>query len=269
MSRFLLIWLGLAVQAGADPERAQEDFQLIVKESDWKYSPEKLHRIFKQAGGILWRNFPEATLPPVEIKYDKDGPLALFGVNDRGHRRMELSSQDPYWSQHVYQFSHEFFHLLVDCKEGDRSNHWFEESVCEMASIYVIEEMAKEWRIKPAISGAEDYAKSFASYAKNLERKESYQLPKGMDFKEWFAKKEATLREGNGYRRDLNGIIALQLLPYLREAPENWGAFGFINEKRTKKKVSFQTYLANWHESSPKKYHPFIDQVVAEFGKKS
>ncbi|MEN8694522.1 MAG: hypothetical protein ACN4GG_04130 [Akkermansiaceae bacterium] len=264
--RFCFLFISLTLVVTANKVRKQEDFQIFVQDSDWKYSSEKLHQIFKQAGGILWRDFPEAELPPIEISYDADGPIALFGENEKGHKRIKLSSQESYWSQHIYQFSHEFCHLLVVCQKGDRSNHWFEEAVCEMASIYVIGEMAKLWKTNPAISGAEDYANSFANYAKDYETRKSDQLPEGVSFQEWFQNHQVTLRKSDGYRRDLNGVIALQLLPHLKKTPSNWGAFHFLNVKRRKEAIPFKAYLANWRASSPKKYHPFIDQVVVKFG---
>ncbi|MGC6583247.1 MAG: hypothetical protein ACON4K_13100 [Akkermansiaceae bacterium] len=265
--RSLLIFIAFSATAGAVSPRKQVDFELIVAESGWNYSPKKLHRIFKQAGGVLWRNFPEAELPAVEVSYQKNGPFVFFDVNERGHKRIQLSSQGSYWSQHVYQFAHEFCHLLVDCKKGDRSNHWFEESVCEMASVYVVGELAKEWKTNPAISGAESYAQSFARYAEELKSRESYQLPKEESFQTWFGKHEAILGKSDGYQRDLNGVVALKLLPLLQNTPTNWGAFRFINVQRKKNAVSFEGYLRSWKASSPEKYHHFIAQIAIEFGK--
>lgn len=266
--QFLVLCIGLVGRLWGQEERKQDDFQLIVREGDWREDPRKLHGLFAQAGAILWQYFPNAEVPPVEVAHREEGPFVFFKLNQRGHKRIQLSSQGAYWSQHVYQFTHEFCHLLVGHREGNRANHWFEEAVCELAAIYVIGEMARGWEKNPAVLGTESYADAFAKYARSYEKRESYQLPEGVTFREWFAAEEPSLRKSEGVDRERNGVIALQLLPYVKKAPSCWGAFRFLNVQRAHDEVSFERYLKNWSASSPTKYRPFIKRIAWEFGLK-
>ena len=137
-----------------------------------------------------------------------------------------------------------------------------------MAAIYVVGKMAQRWGKKRAVPNTENYAESFAKYAKIYEKRESYQLPEGVAFREWFTKAEPGLRKSRGLDRERNGVIALHLLPYLKKAPACWGAFRFLNVKRSSEEVSFERYLKNWSASSPATYRPFIKRVAWEFGVK-
>ena len=63
---------------------------------------------------------------------------------------VQLTATERHWCQYAYQFAHEFCHLVIDpyrC-EGDVTQ-WFEEVVCELASVFVLRRMAERWRSHP------------------------------------------------------------------------------------------------------------------------
>lgn len=49
-----------------------------------------------------------------------------------------LSARENYWSKYIYQFAHEYCHFLIyDPLDGKlETTFWFEESVCELASMF-------------------------------------------------------------------------------------------------------------------------------------
>ena len=60
---------------------------------------------------------------------------------------IHLTARSNYWSQYVYQFAHEYCHYLIDGPmDGERAlTMWFEESICELASIFFINRTAIRW----------------------------------------------------------------------------------------------------------------------------
>ena len=51
-----------------------------------------------------------------------------------------LATWSRYWSQYAYQFGHELTHILTDYDRFSPHRHkWFEETVCEAASLFALE----------------------------------------------------------------------------------------------------------------------------------
>lgn len=52
-----------------------------------------------------------------------------------------------YWSQFIYQFSHELTHYVIrqHRHKGDGKIKWFEETVCEAMSLYILWQSSEKW----------------------------------------------------------------------------------------------------------------------------
>jgi hypothetical protein len=77
-------------------------------------------------------------------------------------------------------------------KEQPRAD-WFQESICELASLFFLKELSEIWKARPPYSNWRDYANSIAEYADNRLQEASY-LDKE-NFSEYFSAKEEHLRE--------------------------------------------------------------------------
>lgn len=80
---------------------------------------------------------------PLTVIYDTDYPSS-FAANNL----IALTATNGYFSQYAYQFSHELCHVLIGA--NNRANEkmlWFEETLCELASIYFMERMSVLWTI--------------------------------------------------------------------------------------------------------------------------
>ena len=69
-------------------------------------------------------------------------PIVLFKRGPRGGSSL-LNTSDRYWCQYAFQFAHEIGHILCRYKDGDSTNKWFEETLCETASLYALEAWLK------------------------------------------------------------------------------------------------------------------------------
>ncbi len=124
-----------------------------------------------------------------------------------------------YWSNFMYQFSHEFCHYMCFGHVVQRMR-WFEESICEMASHFFMIKATDQWSIDPPYPHWSSYANCIASY--EIDSKSDVRK---FDLKELSNESSPLLKqlEENEYQRDYNKHIALSLLPLFLEDPSLWG----------------------------------------------
>lgn len=73
-------------------------------------------------------------------------PLAHYEKKD-GNWLITLScASGSHWAQVAYQLSHEICHLYCNHAQSRGHKHkWLEESLCECASIAVLDKLGREW----------------------------------------------------------------------------------------------------------------------------
>lgn len=56
-----------------------------------------------------------------------------------------------YWSQFIYQFSHELTHYIIysNNKEKEKQIKWFEETICEAMSLFTLNKISENWMSTP------------------------------------------------------------------------------------------------------------------------
>lgn len=149
------------------------------------------------------------------VTYREDFPLCAKAGD--GHI-IFLSAKDNYWCMWVYQFAHEYCHHLINGKlSGDWSSTlWFEETLCELSSLYNLHEMVGFCEKL----GHSYYSPSVQDYLNNLLTKNNnvYKLCVDggwfQDFKE--------LLSNEPYKRDLYNAIAVLMFPLFIENPTLW-----------------------------------------------
>ena len=153
--------------------------------------PDDVKAVLRSTGRELLRYFPGRTLPAIHVK--RGGPITLFDRERDGTIVMKIDAQDSYWSQYAYQFGHELCHVLCRYREAETGNKWFEESLCETASLFVLRRMAESWKTDPPYANWKGYAPSLAGYAEK--RIEKFRLPEGQTLADWYPKHVDALRK--------------------------------------------------------------------------
>lgn len=129
-----------------------------------------------------------------------------------------LITKDNYWCQWVYQFAHEYCHHLIDgTLSGEWSDMlWFEETICELSSLYNLNKMIRFC----LINGLQLYAPSVHNYLNNLltKNKNTYCLRADGG---WFRQYETSLKV-KWYKRDLYNAMAVLMFPLFIENPHLW-----------------------------------------------
>lgn len=198
-------------------------------------------------------------------------PRVLYERDGAGQYVVQLTARDDRWFQYVYQFAHELCHVLsnFDNKEGlagekvDESNQWFEESLCETASLFTLQRLAVVWETNPPTRNWSGYGKLFSAYAVRLIDEPHRHLAAGQSFRDWFSENKAAL-SGSPYQREKNELVAANLLPLFAAHPELWQSIAYLNPSKASAGKPFAQYLADWRTASPDKALP--EQVIDLFG---
>lgn len=220
--------------------------------------------VLKSAASQLLAHFPGAQLEPIRV-HPSGGPITLFKRNSDGEVVVKLSTRDRLWAQYAFQFAHELCHVLCRCTPRDSGNKWFEESLCETASIYALRGMSRSWQTQPPYPNWKDYARHLSKYAD--ERMADFALPQGMTLAQWYEQNAPVLRK-DAVDRKKNGVVARALLPIFERTPAGWGAVWWLNERVTNTAQTFPEFLKAWHEAVPKEHRPFVREVAEQFGVK-
>jgi hypothetical protein len=231
-------------------------------EAPWGGRSQDVEKVLRSAAEALWPYFPERILKPILVE-PKGGPITLYRRGPDGEYLMRLNTGNRAWAQHAYQFAHEFTHILANYDQNERRNKWFEESVCETASLFVLRRMSETWKVQPPYPNWKDYAPSLARYAD--ERIRAGQLPPGKTLAGWYRENEPLLQR-DACNWDKNVVVAAALLSLFEHQPKSWETIGWLNDCEPHGTRPFAAHLGDWHARVPARHRPFVRQVAGEFG---
>ena len=219
-------------------------------------------KVLYSAAQPLLRQFPGQDLAPIDVR-SRGGPIVWYKrAPEDGAYTVCLDVGGTYWSRYAYQFSHELCHILCRYREGKNPNKWFEEALCEMASIYSLREMGNSWKTKPPYPNWKSYAGSLTKYAQDLidktERPEE-------DLGVWYAQEKGALRR-KADLRDKNRVVAVHLLPLFEAHPGWWESLAALNRFPSHAEQSLEAYLRNWHRATPGHLQDAPVAVLDAFG---
>lgn len=183
------------------------------------------------------------------------GPITLFKRGPNGEIHVKLATGGLLWAQYTYQFSHELAHIQCGFDEDPHRHKWFEEGLCETASLFVLRRSAETWKSSPPYPTWKNYAPSLARYADD--RLANAKLPDGMTPAEWALEKLDDHAKGN--------VVASLLLPLFEKDPSRWEAVSGLNTEKMDEKTTFAEYLAAWKRHCPEKHRAFVEEVAALF----
>lgn len=174
-----------------------------------------IEAVCRSAAVELTCYLPERDFDPISIRHDaKQGPIVIYGTGADGECRVLLNVEGTYWSQFSYQFGHEMCHILCNYRDGNKANLWFEESLCETASLFVLRQMAQTWKTKPPYANWKSYAEKLQEYAENR-LKETEKLGDST-FAQWHQRNEPDLHK-TGVNRAKNQAAARCYSHYWRK----------------------------------------------------
>lgn len=222
-----------------------------------------IRAVCRSAASEMARYFPRHEQDPITVRHDaRPDPLVIYGKGSDGERRILVNVKGKYWAQLAFQFSHEFCHIQCNYRDGDRANLWFEESLCETASLFVLRRMAQTWKTRPPYSNWKSFAGSLHDYA--AQRLKETEKLDGLTLAQWYQRNEPELTK-TGVNRAKNQVVAAALLPLFEMNPEHWEAVRSLNQGDAKKRLSFPDYLRDWHARVTPEHRPFVAEIAKLF----
>ena len=219
---------------------------LIVKNGNWgAVSLSAIRGVLQSAYAALTVEFEKEPEDVIHIAPRSGYPFVAY---DKRPYQIYLSARDSYWSQYVYQFSHELCHILTSFDRAKEHRHkWFEESLCELSSLFILHRLAETWAESPPASvfKAAEFAPNHREYVESIETK--YGISSSEDISGWFAENICTL-ETCPVKRELNGVVAVALLNHFRKDPSLWSECGWLNHWDPREDNSFPEYLDSWSD---------------------
>ena len=157
----------------------------------------------------------------IRYNYFNENPMCSNGENER---IIYLRTSDNYWCQWAYQFAHEYCHHIINgtMAGGVSGLMWFEESVCELASMYHLNSLFRTWIQSPELLHLH-YAPSFQDYLNDLlalavEKDSPFaQTPLRELLQQWADSLKELV-----YHRDYYNAIAARLYPIFLDSPHLW-----------------------------------------------
>ncbi|MBI5785542.1 MAG: hypothetical protein HZA64_08805 [Rhodocyclales bacterium] len=272
----LLCALMFASVAGAAPTRQSTEsedspLRLRVEGGGWgDASPAKIEDVLYSVANALLSRFPNRLAAPVVITHTAGSPIAFYHRGPAGEYLVRLHASDERWHLYVFEFAHEFCHLLSNFDaniDGNprRHNQWFEESLCEAASLYALDDLASKWANAPVESGLPGQSVKLRAFFNLLIGEEHRQLPPQVPPAAWLGANEGQLR-GDPYQREKNDLVAKLLLPLFQGQPKRWEAIGYLNLDPADPGASLAEYLHHWHQRVPQEHKTFVAGVSKVFG---
>lgn len=271
--RFLsTLALAAAVPSASHAVEETPTINLLVDKGGWgQSSPEQVRAVLFSAISELWKYCPGERMRPIRIYHRDDFPQTDFLHDWRGRVRIGIASQDNRWAQMAFQIGHEFCHCLAQHSfTAKRSWHppqhaslWFEESLCETASLFVLRRLAETWR-NASSPEWRNYVPEMVAFASDRLARPFHQLPADITFAAWFAQNESALR-ACAVLREKDVIIARQMLPLFEAEPAAWQAACFLNLGTRQPSKPLTQYFAEWRAASPEQFRPFLQKIAALF----
>lgn len=247
--------------------------EIIVENGGWgKAAAPDIRAVLLSTANELWQHCPGQRIKPIRIYHRTDFPQTDFLHDWRGRVRIGLNCEDTRWAQMIFQFGHEFCHALAQHSSialrgwhpPRHANLWFEESLCEASSLFVLRRLAVTWQQSAPYETWRTYAPAIGKYASDRLAKPEHQLPADTPFLAWFRQNEAAMRD-NPVLREKDVIVARQMLPLFEADPSGWAAVCYLNLGTHQQGKSLAQHFSEWQNNSPPELRPFIGRLTALF----
>jgi hypothetical protein len=99
-------------------------------------------------------------------------------ITNREPLIIRTSVESGFWCQFIYQFSHELTHFVIRNFKKNKNIYvnWFEETICESISLFILKILAEHWRLCPLYDLNNNYDKSILNYFENEYKKNGSKL---------------------------------------------------------------------------------------------
>jgi hypothetical protein len=228
-----------------------------------------LQKVFDSVMDTLDFYFDGVIPDDILVEYDKTlGPRVLFDKGPNNEYQVKLSTKDRSWAHHSYQFAHEYCHIRTNYNNTQLKTQWFEEVICELASLFALRRMSENWKENAPYLNWNNYSGALFAYAENRISDDKHQLTLNEEFHTWFTSKLVVL-ENDPYKREANTLIAIKLLPIFEANQQLWRAMQYFNTWKVLKSDDIFCSFRNWLNQLPVELKPLAQELIDVFKSKT
>ena len=238
---------------------------LVIEGEDWgDVETNEVHEILSSTLSLFQPSSPTLQKHPIVVSQTVDDPKALYELRDGHAYHIQLTAKNRHWCQYVFQFAHELGHIMCNFRKENHANLWFEESICELASLYALSKIGNKWAKVHNNTNAKSYAQEFEKYRIHRIKESSY--PENFQLNAWWNQNRSILSK-NPHLRKQNIWIALTLYDLFDQNPSiAWSTCFYLNNSPTHRKADFEQYLQTWKNACPERNQKeFIEQIISRF----
>lgn len=229
---------------------------------------ESIETVLNGVAEALLSQMPGKLAAPIIVTHTDGPPVALYGRGAQGEYRIRLHARGENWHLYAYEFAHELCHVLSNFDEHvasgtepTRYNQWFEETLCETASLFTLKSLAQAWEVAPPAPEWAEEAKTLRRFFDVLIAEGHRQLPPQAPLASWLQDNERALRD-DPYLRQKNEVLANLLLPLFDSNPENWQALAYLNLDPADARSSLRSFLNHWYHNAPLEHRALVVSVL-------
>ncbi|MAJ28767.1 hypothetical protein CBD41_05070 [bacterium TMED181] len=171
------------------------------------------------------------------------GPVVLFKRDPDGSYRIRLNVSGRYWSQLIYQFSHEFGHVIARYKPDPGPQAWLEEAICEAMSFQVLKKLSVAWRNRPPFESLRNYAPHLSDYSILMSSRCVSVEPR--DMAKWFSNHKTRLQVSR-HDRELIRSFSRVFSKWLEEHPRLWALVPKLGRGQSTNEESICDRIDRW-----------------------
>ncbi|WP_420473303.1 hypothetical protein [Noviherbaspirillum sp. ST9] len=245
---------GGAIHHRKDAGEEKERLPIRVAPGDWGNArADEIELLLNSVGDEMLKHFPGRNLPPIVVASSRHGPLVMYQKGPSNEYQVLLAAKDDHWAEYVYEFSHELLHILAgyDLRAPTRlaRNQWFEEMLCETASLYMLKHYASLWNELSPRPEWQGYAPEIQRFTNRALSEKHRRLPANLTFDDWFRENGRDL-VAKPYMREKNELVAMMFLPLLQQTTD-WRAIEYLNRDNREGAPAFYDYLSRWYRETP------------------
>ena len=238
---------------------------LIIEDGDWgEVETNEIHQVLSSTLSVLQPSCPTLQKYTIVVSSTADDPKVLYELRDGHAYHIQLTAKNRHWCQYVFQFAHELGHIMCIFRKENHANLWFEESICEVASLYALQRMGNKWDQISDGTNSREYAQEFEKYRIRRIKESSY--PVNFQLAAWWNQNRSILSQ-NPHLRKQNIWVALTLYDLFDQNPTiAWSACLSLNNTATHRKTDFQQFLQNWKNACPEiTQKEFVEKIILRF----
>ena len=183
---------------------------------------------------------------PCIVYNEPTAPYPMLITNCTPVQIRTCSASLNYWAQYIYQLSHELTHYVIHQQKKDKEAivRWFEETICEAMSLYILKTSSLRW-IECSLSSINpNYGAALMDYFKNIYNETAPSTLEKCHTLDDLKEVENSCET----RRDERGIERNHLLNNFLEYPDSISAFIYYPLYM---RGNLQIDFAKWKENSP------------------